>query len=53
MYKEEIMFCSKIASRLGYSEEVMFDLMLHVKAASMRKDELATLKELTEKYLNQ
>ena len=31
MYKEEILFCSKIASRLGYSEEVLFDLMLHVR----------------------
>lgn len=51
MYKEEIMFCSKIAARLGYSEEVMFDLMLHVKTATMGKDEMATLKQLTEKFL--
>jgi hypothetical protein len=52
MYKEEIMFCSKIAARLGYNEEVMFDLMLHVKTAVMGKDEMETLKQLTEKFLN-
>ncbi|WP_127122852.1 TerB family tellurite resistance protein [Chryseotalea sanaruensis] len=51
MYKEEIMFCSKIASRLGYDEQVMFDLMLHVKAAAMGDDEMTALKKLTKKYL--
>jgi uncharacterized tellurite resistance protein B-like protein len=51
MYKEEIMFCSKIASRLGYDEQVMFDLMLHVKAAAMGEDEMTALKKLTKKYL--
>ena len=51
MYKEEILFCSKIASRLGYSEEVLFDLMLHVRAATMGTNELNALKELTEKHL--
>ena len=53
MYKEEIMFCSKIAARLGYNEEVLFDLMLHVRAATMATDEMVALKELTEKYLSQ
>ncbi len=51
MYKEEIMFCSKIASRLGYDEQVMFDLMLHVRAAAMGDDEMSALKKLTKKYL--
>lgn len=51
MYKEEILFCSKIASRLGYNEEVMFDLMLHVRSAAMAEDEMTALKKLTEKYL--
>lgn len=51
MYKEEIMFCSKIASKLGYSEQVMFDLMLHVRGAAMADDEMTALKRLTEKYL--
>lgn len=52
MYKEEIMFCSKIAAKLGYSEQVMFDLMLHVRGAAMAEDEMAALKRLTEKYLH-
>jgi uncharacterized tellurite resistance protein B-like protein len=52
MYKEEILFCSKIASKLGYSQQVMFDLMLHVRSAAMADDEMTALKKLTEKYLN-
>jgi uncharacterized tellurite resistance protein B-like protein len=51
MYKEEILFCSKIAAKLGYNEEVMFDLMLHVRGAAMEQDEMAALKSLTAKYL--
>jgi hypothetical protein len=50
MYKEEILFCSKIASRLGYDQEVMFDLMLHVRAV-MGANEMESLKQLTTKYL--
>ncbi len=53
MYKEEILFCSKIAAKLGYNEEVMFDLMLHVRAAAMEENEMAALQKLTEKYLHQ
>lgn len=52
LYKEEIMFCSKIAANLGYDQEVMFEMMLHVKAAAMESDEMVSLKELTQKYLN-
>jgi uncharacterized tellurite resistance protein B-like protein len=52
MYKEEILFCSKIASKLGYNQDVMFDLMLHVRSAAMANDEMTALKKLTEKYLN-
>ena len=52
MYKEEIMFCSKIASKLGYDEQVMFDLMLHVRAAAMGSDEMNALKNLTKKFLS-
>jgi hypothetical protein len=51
MYKEEILFCSKIASNLGYDQEVMFDLMLHIRTASMGDNEIQALKKLTEKYL--
>ena len=52
MYKEEILFCSKIASNLGYDQEVMFDLLLHVRTATMGEGEIEALKKLTEKYLN-
>lgn len=52
MYKEEILFCSKIASKLGYDQQVMFDLMLHVKTAAMADDEIQALQELTRKYLS-
>jgi hypothetical protein len=51
MYKEEILFCSKIAASLGYEQEVMFDLMLHVKGEAMAPDEMEALKILTMKYL--
>ncbi|MFZ5972858.1 MAG: hypothetical protein ACOYXA_14825 [Bacteroidota bacterium] len=50
MYKEEILFCSKIAARLGYDQEVMFDLMLHVRAV-MASNEKEDLKQLTAKFL--
>ena len=52
MYKEEIMFCSKIASNLGYDQEVMFELLLNVKAAAMGADEVSRLKTLVQKYLH-
>ena len=51
MYKEEILFCSKISATLGYDQQVMFDLLLHVKSAAMADDEISTLRKLTEKYL--
>ncbi|MFZ6014027.1 MAG: hypothetical protein ACOYXT_27045 [Bacteroidota bacterium] len=51
MYTEEIHFCSHIASRLGYDEQVMFDLLLHVKSANMGDDEVDHLKKLTTQYL--
>jgi len=51
MYREEIMFCSKIASSLGYDQQVMFELLLHVKAVAMTEEEKAELKTLVQKYL--
>jgi hypothetical protein len=51
MYREEIMFCSKIAATLGYDQQVMFELLLHVKAAAMTEEEMAELKKLVQKYL--
>src|ERR1700755_2836888 len=51
LYKDEIRYCSKVASKLGYNQNVMFDLMLHVKSA-MGPNELDELKKLTAKYLS-
>jgi hypothetical protein len=51
LYQDEIRFCSKVASKLGYDEAVMFDLMLHVRAV-MKDNELDSLKKLTAKYLS-
>lgn len=51
MYKEEILFCTKIAAKLGYDQQVMFELLLHVKSSEMSAGELADLKKLTGKYL--
>jgi hypothetical protein len=53
MYREEIVFCSEIATRLGYQQQVMFDLMLNVKSATMTDKEMEALKKLTDKYLKQ
>lgn len=52
MYKEEMLFCSKIASNLGYDQGVMLDLILHVKSAAMEANEMEALMKLTEKYLS-
>lgn len=51
MYREEIIFCSQIATKLGYDQQVMFELMLHVRAAAMSGVEIESLKSVTAKYL--
>jgi uncharacterized tellurite resistance protein B-like protein len=50
LYQEEIKFCSKVASRLGFDESVMFDLMLHVRSV-MEESEMDSLKQLIMKYI--
>jgi hypothetical protein len=51
MYQEEIKFCSGIATRLGYDQQVMFELMLHVKTARQSASEMQALKQNIQKYL--
>ena len=53
MYKEEILFCSNIATRLGFDQQVMFDMMLHVKPSGMQPEEVNALKSMAKKYLKQ
>jgi len=52
LYKEEIRYCARVASKLGYDQGIIFDLMLHVREV-MEKHELDELRNLTAKYLNQ
>jgi uncharacterized tellurite resistance protein B-like protein len=52
LYKEEIRYCARVASKLGYDQAIIFDLMLHVRAV-METNELEDLKKLTAKYLTQ
>ena len=51
LYKDEIKYCSTVAAKLGYKEEVMFDLMLNVKSAAMGSNEIEALRKLTDQYL--
>ena len=52
LYKDEIRYCARVASKLGYDQQIIFDLMLHVKEV-MGDNELEQLRQLTAKYLNQ
>lgn len=51
MYQQEIRFCSMIATKLGYHQQALFELMLQVKNSDMSDGELAALKNLTAKFL--
>ena len=50
LYREEIKYCSHVAARLGYNEQVIFDLMLQVSAV-MGASEVKALEELTQNFL--
>jgi uncharacterized tellurite resistance protein B-like protein len=50
MFKEEMMFCTKIAENLGYGSQAIFEFLLHVKPGVMEKDEMINLKEITQKH---
>lgn len=52
IYRNEIRYCAQVAARLGYREEVLFELMLKVKSTAMEKDEMDSLKKLTATYLH-
>ena len=51
LYREEIKYCAQVAARLGYQEEVLFELMLSVKNTVMDSNEVETLRKLTARYL--
>lgn len=51
IYREEMKYCAEVASKLGYRKEVLFELILQVKAAGMSKNEEEALRKLTTTYL--
>ncbi|MBN8577066.1 MAG: hypothetical protein KF775_15715 [Cyclobacteriaceae bacterium] len=52
LYQQEIKFCAATAAKLGYKPELMFELMLKVKSTEMTSAEIATLRNLSNSYLN-
>lgn len=51
IYKEEINFCAKMASRLGYNEDVLRELMLKIYSDPHITTDKATLKTRIQTYL--
>jgi hypothetical protein len=51
LYKEEIAFCAKVASKLGYNEEVLLELMLKIYSDPQITIDKPTLKTAIQKYL--
>ena len=51
LYKNEIQYCAKITSKLGYSPDALFDLMLHLKTTTSSPNEVEALKKLIAKHL--
>jgi uncharacterized tellurite resistance protein B-like protein len=51
IYKEEIKYCARVASSLGYRPELLLDLLLSVRNVSMADGEMTDLKKLTATYL--
>ncbi|MDH5609438.1 MAG: TerB family tellurite resistance protein [Cyclobacteriaceae bacterium] len=51
LYKEEIKFCAKITSKLGYGEEVLMELMLKIYSDQDLTTDKQTLKSTIQKYL--
>jgi uncharacterized tellurite resistance protein B-like protein len=50
LYREEIKFCSKIATYLGYGQDVLVDLILKTRIPLTENEKLA-IKEATQKHL--
>jgi uncharacterized tellurite resistance protein B-like protein len=53
LFENEIRYCSKVASKLGYDQGVMFDLMLNVKSIAMEKNDIENLRKATIKHLRE
>ncbi|HTF21981.1 MAG TPA: hypothetical protein VK658_28065 [Chryseolinea sp.] len=51
MFKEELLFCKKMAENLGYDVQALFDMLLQVKSSEMSEQEKDDLKQSIAKYL--
>ncbi len=51
LYKEEIGFCAKVASKLGYDESVLLELMLKIYSDPDITTDKESLKSAIQKYL--
>ena len=51
LYKEELSFCARIASKLGYDENVLLELMLKIYSDPHITTDKDSLKSTIQKYL--
>jgi hypothetical protein len=51
LYKEELKFCAKMASKLGYDKEVLLELLLKIYSDPDINADKAILKSTIQKYL--
>ncbi len=51
LYKEEIQYCAKMATKLGYDEEVLTELMLKIYSDPHITTDKQSLKSAIQKYL--
>ncbi|RED91752.1 tellurite resistance TerB family protein [Marinoscillum furvescens] len=51
LYKEEIRFCAKLASKLGYREEALVELMMKIYSDPDISTDKAALKSTIQQYL--
>ncbi|MFY0687316.1 MAG: TerB family tellurite resistance protein [Cyclobacteriaceae bacterium] len=51
LYKEEIKYCAKIVSKLGYDEEVLLELMMKIYSDPNITTDKAILKSAIQKFL--
>lgn len=51
LYKEEIKFCAKMASKLGYNEDVLLELMLKIYSDPNISTDKDMLKSTIQQYL--
>ncbi|MEQ8473672.1 MAG: TerB family tellurite resistance protein [Marinoscillum sp.] len=51
LYKEEIQFCAKLVSKIGYAEEVLIELMLKIYSDPEISADKDSLKSTIQQYL--